>query len=743
MLALILAGLLEFVGLWPRLELVTVDERFRHGRWQPQPLSDDLCLVEIDDHAIANIGRWPWPRSAVAGALQEIHRAGARTVAIDVLFTEHQSFEHECEHEHCRNEDQDLIDAVAAGVTVLADEGTGKTTVLPGLQEAARDLGFVHFVPDPDGGLRTLSLVRNNQGEQQRQLGFAAAVTHRSLLRASPTVELSTWLDRGEPASTWIAWPTTANGWQEIHQGSDSLKHYSLGFFATIAQRQHEADQLADELDRVLQQVAGDVLGQTQWDPAVRQEATDYVQFLLEDAEQLQASGDLTADLHEEIKFYRDIAAGQARRQEMLAALDHDRQTARQIVSDKLVFVGMTATGLLDTVKTPLHPQTPGVIANAVIADMALAGRTLSTWKAWPRWLVAGIGGLFVALIGCFGSLPLVSAVWFVVSGSYLVAAVVALTTQQVLVPMVLPFAAWTLTWLAVAGTQAVLAQRDRRRMERQFGARTAPQLVEYLTQHPQALSMHGEERRATILFLDLAGFTSVSERIGCQASVQLLNRYLGSMTRCLIAHDAYVNKFLGDGLMAFWSAFGEDAEQADQAVRAATDCMLQIDSLNAAIADAEPIRLTARIGIATGTVIVGDCGAPPELNDFTAIGDAVNLAARLESANKQFNSQVLMDHETYQDLSNADGIRFLGSIVVVGQTRPVKVYELLSAVEPMEQQELTRRAIAAYHSGDLHESQRLWEQVQAAFGPSELNRIYLAQIAQTETPTPLRLTAK
>ncbi|MDG1898574.1 MAG: adenylate/guanylate cyclase domain-containing protein [Phycisphaerales bacterium] len=171
--------------------------------------------------------------------------------------------------------------------------------------------------------------------------------------------------------------------------------------------------------------------------------------------------------------------------------------------------------------------------------------------------------------------------------------------------------------------------------------------------------------------FADLAGFTTASERLDSADVVALANESLSTLARQIVAEEGYVNKFLGDGLMAFWSAFELQEDQAAKACSAASAC-------TAAIASIEPAMLGVRLGIATGEAIVGDCGAPPDLNDYTAIGDTVNLAARLESANKVFSSRILIDEETM--LQAGDTIRSLplGPIVVFGRSTATRVHALV-----------------------------------------------------------------
>ena len=220
----------------------------------------------------------------------------------------------------------------------------------------------------------------------------------------------------------------------------------------------------------------------------------------------------------------------------------------------------------------------------------------------------------------------------------------------------------------------AILIQRDKRRITRQFRARVSDSLVDTLIDNPSALSMAGQKREITVLFADLAGFTSISEQLGSERTVALANTALSAMSSAIVEHDGYVNKFLGDGLMAFWSAFEPQADQARLACDAALACQASLEAVNM---DSD-VQLGLRLGIATGEAIVGDCGAPPDLNDYTAIGNTVNLAARLESANKQLGTTILVDAATRSQAGGAARTLPIGPVVVVGQTQSVALHAIV-----------------------------------------------------------------
>ena len=215
------------------------------------------------------------------------------------------------------------------------------------------------------------------------------------------------------------------------------------------------------------------------------------------------------------------------------------------------------------------------------------------------------------------------------------------------------------------------------------------------------------------------------------------------------------MNKFLGDGIMAVWGAFTtESDEHAENACRAALACVRRLDKLNGQPDFQDLPKLAMRIGIATGVVTVGDCGAPPDLRDYTVIGDNANLAARLESANKQFGTKILINGRT-REMIPADLItRPLGKIAVVGQQVGTEVHELIASngEETPEQRDLvdrTTRAVTLFGAGEFEDSRREWREIASTHGDSPLVDLYLAQIeGQLDEPAEafdgvVRLTSK
>jgi len=183
------------------------------------------------------------------------------------------------------------------------------------------------------------------------------------------------------------------------------------------------------------------------------------------------------------------------------------------------------------------------------------------------------------------------------------------------------------------------------------------------------------------------------------------------------------VNKFLGDGLLAFWSAFEPEPRQCELAVAAAMACQRIVKEIGERPDRAGLPPITLRLGIATGKVTIGDCGAPPDLNDYTVIGDSANLAARLESANKQFGTAILFDGRTRELISDAGGLPIvgLGRVVVVGQSHPIDAYTML-VEDPAEGWiESVGRAVEAFARADFAACAAAWDEHEERFVPTAL----------------------
>jgi adenylate cyclase len=217
---------------------------------------------------------------------------------------------------------------------------------------------------------------------------------------------------------------------------------------------------------------------------------------------------------------------------------------------------------------------------------------------------------------------------------------------------------------------------RELSRTRSTLEAYVAPQLVSYVMDNLDSIRFDGQKRKLTILFSDVRGFTTLTEKSDPVRLLQQLNQYLEAMTDIIFKYEGIVDKFIGDGIMAHWGAFTPDHPNAQLAARAALEMIEKLAELNRAWEAEGSPQLDIGIGLNTAVVIFGNVGAGKKL-DFTAIGDGVNLAARLEGANKEYGTHIIISDATRAELGSGADVVPLGPIVVKGKTVGVEIFEL------------------------------------------------------------------
>lgn len=636
------------------------------------------------------------------------------------------------------------------------------------LVESAGATGYINIVRrGHDGGIRQLVPTQSvGLDEQIPGLGIAAVMTH--LGKGTPLVLDADVVRVGDVAlplhngAITVSWPRGEHGidWPDLHR-SDSGHgrfegHLSIGVLVELAQARETLGRAKQDLAvstrSLLRTIREDAeLEVDDWlDPGIQLEVADEVDFTIGDTETRSQLNAATAGLDEDTKQrmgsmldWRNATRTLAKDEGVVTDVESE---LRSQVEDRLVFIGWTATGTLaDFVPTAAGPRTPGVVVHAAIADMVLQDRSLFEGDAWWSAAAAACLGLLIAmLVASLGPWPATASA-FAVFVLWCVAVVLLFWKADAVLPVASPLVAITLSWAAGTGSRAIMVQREKRRITRQFRARVPEALVDELARDPASVGMRGVRREVCVMFGDLAGFTSISERMESEDTVALLNRCMSGLAERLTDHHGYVNKFLGDGFLAFWSAFGEQPEQADLACHAAIECQAFMDTINA---DADPgmPRLGLRIGIATGEALVGDCGAPPRLNDYTVIGDVANLAARLESANKQFGTSILLDGRTRELIQLNDlPLYEVGPVQVVGREGVVHIWMLTTDTAEPDVLDAAGSLAAAIRGGDRSGARSSLEAIERIEGTSRRTQLLAELVRDTPDPMPraLRLREK
>ncbi|RQO82724.1 adenylate/guanylate cyclase domain-containing protein [Acidovorax sp. FJL06] len=263
--------------------------------------------------------------------------------------------------------------------------------------------------------------------------------------------------------------------------------------------------------------------------------------------------------------------------------------------------------------------------------------------------------------------------------------------------PPLLPAAAAVAVYAAAALVAYALVRQRARQTRAMLAQYLPPAVVSRLIAHPELMRLGGEAREVTLMFTDLAHFTTLSERLSAEQTVEVLTGYFNAMTPIVHATGGTVDKFIGDAVMAFWGAPLSDPQHAENAVRAAIAMQQAMQALVADLAARGLPPIHMRIGLHTGRVVVGNVGSEQRFS-YTAIGDAVNLAARLEGANKAFGTGILLSAATAAQLPPTVALRALDDVIVKGKTEPVRVF---TPCDDAALCQASQAALDAFHARD------------------------------------------
>ncbi len=350
-------------------------------------------------------------------------------------------------------------------------------------------------------------------------------------------------------------------------------------------------------------------------------------------------------------------------------------------------------------------------------------------------WKGAGLGALGAGVV--VGG-ALLGAAWAFVGEVFLpgLGGVVRLGAPFLWVPVVPLLATALLSYVAGTAYISVVEGKEKRFIRNAFAKYVSPAVVAEIAERPELLRLGGQKRPLTILFSDLAGFTTLAERLDPEELVTLLNEYLTEMTDIVLEEGGTLDKYIGDAIMAFWNAPQLQDDHADRAFRCAVRMQRKMAELNRRWArDGQGETLVVRIGINTGPAVVGNVGGRDRF-DYSAIGDAVNLAARLEPANKDYGTRIMVSEFTVAATQGRGyRLRELDLIAVKGKTLPVRVYELLELEEvplPPSKQEALRHyqeGLAAFRRRDWELAARYFQAALAADPSDGPSQVYLQRV--------------
>jgi len=611
------------------------------------------------------------------------------------------------------------------GNSTWRHEAAGALVPILALARSARGFGFTNTQADPaDGVFRRLRPIDTLAGEPVMYLGLAAACEYLGVppeevrLPGDGSVVLSgtEHPERGErsivmrvdsKSSVTINWP------QSPSRGYfDTFKHVPYVAVIDLARVRSELDRRFEQAD------AGYRMGRLARNEAelrarglpsdelameIKRERTSLIRALERMAKrgrnQILAEDDAKrrADLEREIRPLEEhidhIAELEARRNKL-------EEFLRPRVAGALCIVGAAFTAGTDFHPTPVEPAMPGAGLVSAVANMVITRQFVQVAGSHSALVIAGLMGVIVVAIGV--SMRPLKALGACAGFVFMacLAAFLAFDGAGLLYDVSGGIMASAAGFLAVVTYREFAEERHKRFIRHAFEHYLSPEVVGQLVRDPSALSLGGQKREVTILFGDLQGFTRFAEGMSPSEVVDFLNRFLGILTDAVMDCGGYLDKYEGDAILAVFGAPVATENHAVDACRCAVALQRGLSEIELA---GKPVH--CRVGICTGEVVVGNIGSR-ERFDYTVIGDTVNVAARLEAANKCFGTRMMISAETAGHLPESFRLRRLGRLRLEGRDEPMEAHELLAdQTVVMETYEPFNQGVAAFEAGTLEEA--------------------------------------
>jgi adenylate cyclase len=667
-----------------------------------------VVIVDIDEKSLKSVGQWPWPRTRIADLIARLTQMGALAIGFDAVFPEADRMSPAIAADSFRN----LDDATRAKLRALPSNDEVLADALKHSHVVLGESGLPFVAPQPQGtpppvGIATL-------GTDPRPFMF----NFPGLLRNVPVLEQA----------------ASGRGLFTIHTERDGIVRRVPMVMLTQGAIMPS---LTLEMLRV---VSGTSTLLIRADEAGIQSVA-VPGFVIP----TDRNGQLWIHFapHDQARY-------------VSAADVLDGKIPADRVRQRLVLIGTSAVGLLDSKTTPLDPVMPGVEVHAQVLESVLGKSVLSApnYGIGAELLAAVLLGVIIVWVA-----PILNPAWLLVFGAAIVALSVGTSwylfvQDRLLIDFTYPLLSSLLVYLTLMFANYMSEQAQRRRIRSAFSQYLSPALVEQLAQSPEKLVLGGEEREMTILFSDVRGFTTISESFkhDPQGLTHLMNSLLTPLTNAILDRKGTIDKYIGDAIVAFWNAPLDDPAHEINACEAALDMQERVKALNqvreqeAKAKGTRYIELKVGLGLNSGPCVVGNMGSDLRF-DYSVLGDTVNLAARLESQTKSYALPILIGARTAQAVKDKFALLEVDFVTVKGKTEPEVIYTVLGRREVAGSSEygklceLSLKMLQGYRS-------REWDSVMAIidasrgladhFGLDGLLELYCERVrAFRENPPP------
>jgi len=684
--------------LLDRAEYALLDARFQLRG--PSATESPVAIVAIDAESLDAFGRWPWRRSLVADLIDRLVEAEAAVIGLDLVFSEAETPRDLSALRLARRvlSQQPGSDPTASGEIATLDRVLERTDTDARLAEAIANSGRTvtgYFFrtaideADPAAELTArLPEIRRSQVSVAKvpQDGQAPILTCTGLETNVPAIQ------RAGRRSGFLSAVSDSDG---VTRRAALVARCDDSHYVSLALALYELHTKKRTM------LLGDEHGLRQIRVGDRSFPTD-------------EGGKILINYRGPAGTFREVSAADVLRGRL----------APGELAGTIALVGPTEVGLGDARTTPFEAVFPGVEIHANILDNLIAGDVIRRDDAWVTaelGLIVLIGLVLIVVI------PRTSGVLvsFAFAGTLAVALLAlgayAFVRHDAWLNLIYPLVAIGLVYLAVELPRSLAAESRSRRVRKMFATYVPPSVVRQLADDEEELRLGGETRTLSILFSDVRDFTTLSEQLGAEHTIRLMNVYLGAMTKIVFDTSGTLDKYIGDAVMAFWGAPVSFPDHADRACRAALDMQRELKTFardHPDVRGAEHVR--AGIGLHTDSVMVGNIGSDLRF-DYTLIGDGVNLCSRLEGLCKTYGIEILASREMVSELREPISTREIDDIRVKGRQASSVIYEVLgdgpAGRSDLEWLEAHAEGLGHYRAGRWSEARARLEEVIAIRG--------------------------
>jgi adenylate cyclase len=711
----------------------------------PRAPSGRVVIVAIDERSVREEGLWPWSRTKMARLLDGLAEGGVEAVGFDVIWSERDELGRRmakvaslvraaregaaADREWARRLDE--VWAAARGPEAESAVDVDPTELLADAIERARNVtvGFM-FLSAADAS----SAAGPERLEKLRFFRTAEVHVHsaRGLVPAAEGVRLLGQFPGVVPPVDDVVAVADSGGFFTVLPDPDGvIRRYRA--VASAGGASFPALGVA-----LLARVRGRGGVPAPVTPVGAEGAPEALQEV--------RVGDLVLDVDDlgrvPLNYY-----GRTRDFPTWSATDvlHGR-IGKDEMRGKIAVVGTTAAGTWDQRVTPFDDIAPGVITHATFVENALRGELLERSGAVFAGEIALMVALALGLAWVFSRVSSLAAApaLLAAAGGWGGGAVLALAKGNVVLALGMPLAQMLGMFVAATTYRFFSEEREKRRARETFSRFLAPAIVDEVLAKGGAVRLGGEKRVLTVLFSDVRGFTTISEQLDPHVLLELLNEYLTPMTDIIVSgHQGTLDKYIGDAIMAFWGAPQEQADHALRACRAALAMTDRLDVLRGRWRARGLPDIDVGIGINTGPMSVGFVGSQDRFYNYTVLGDAVNLASRLESVNREYGTRIILGASTHERVRGAVVARELDLVRVKGKREPVQIFELLALAPASpavaEFVERFQWGLSAYKAQRWDEAMARFREADALRGgdPASLEYVERCEAMRREPPGP------